>query len=146
MANWIPPIYDRTQANVDYAKSQLNSKNNEYELKGCINTTDILRIENNARYLSDELNGLYYFNNIITVHSWSMSGIPYARHINRIINNVGILRDKYYTPVGAVSLPPTMLHYEHINAIEQNQYLLKKHIEDMVGHFRECGTFNCGEE
>lgn len=146
MATWQEPVFDRTQADVDYAKSQLDSKNNTHELKGCINSTDLLRIENNTRYLADTLNNLYYFNTVKTVHSWNTYDIPQALQINRIINNVAILWDKYYTPMGAVSLPPTMLHYEHINTIEQNQYLLKKHIEDTVGYFRECGTFNCGEE
>ena len=146
MAQWIEPIYDRTQADVDYAKSQLSLGNNGTENKGCFNITDILRIENNTRYLADKTNELFYFNNISTVHSWSMSSIPYFYHINRIINNVGILWEKYSVPTGSVSLPPSLLRYNHLNDLEKNLYLLKKHIDDMVGYFRECNTFECGEE
>ena len=146
MADWQEPVFDRTQADVDYAKTQLKLRNNTQELKGCVNITDILRIENNTRYLADRLCDLYYFNNITTLDSWVISNIPQTKQINRIINNVAVLRDKYYTPVGATNLPATLLHYEQINAIEQNHFLLKKHIEEMIGYYRECGTFACGEE
>lgn len=146
MAQWIEPIYDRTQADVDYAKSQLSLRNNENESKGCFNITDILRIENNTRYLSDKINELYYFNDISTVHSWDMSSVPQFYHVNRIINNVGTLWEKYAIPTGSLSLPPSLLRYEHVNDLEKNLYLLKNHIDNMVGYFRECNTFECGEE
>ena len=146
MAEWISPIYDRTQADIDYAKSQLNLKNNIYELKGCFNLTDLHRIEDNTRYLADTLNEMYYFNTVITNNSAVISNVPQTKGVNRIINNVAILWDKYYKPTGAVNLPSSMLHYEHINSIEKNLYLLKKHIDDMVGYFKECNTFECGEE
>lgn len=145
MAQWINPIYDRTQADVDYAKSQLNQGNNDVEFKGCINVTDIRRIENNTRYLADELIKLYYFNTL-TTYSWDLSSIPYLAHINRIINNVGILWGKYHKPNGSVELPPTLLHYEHANAIEKNLYLIKEMLDNMISSFRECGTFQCGED
>lgn len=145
MVQWINPIYDRTQADVDYAKAQIKLHNNDTELRGCFNVTDIRRIENNTRYLADELNKLYYFN-IINTYSWDMSSIPYLAHINRIINNVNILWTKYQKPSDSDALPPSILTYEHLNAIERNQYLLKEMLDDMIISFRECGAFGCGEE
>lgn len=144
MAQWINPIYDRTQADVDYAKAQMKINNN-VELKGCFNVTDISRIENNTKYLTDELNKLYYFNTINT-YSWNMLSIPYRAHIDRIINNVNVLWTKYQKPSGSDALPPSILTYEHLNAIERNHYLLKEMLDDMISSFRECGTFSCGEE
>ena len=32
------------------------------------------------------------------------------------------------------------------NDIEENLYLLKEMLENMMSSFRECGNFNCGEE
>lgn len=145
MADWQNPVFDRTQADVNYAKAQLSKNINDTELKGCFNVTDINRIENNTRYLADELCKLYYFNNIQT-SPWAMGEIPRAIYVNRIINNVGRLWDKYQKPNGSDALPPSILTYGHANSIEKNLYLIKEMLDNMVGSFRECGTFNCGED
>lgn len=146
MAKWITPVYDRTQADVEYAKSQISQHKNDVELKGCLNVSDILRIENNTQFLSDKLCELYYFQNPLNIHSWTIEGIPTHSHIDRIIHNVNMMWEGYYVPTGSDELPYTMLHYEDINAIEKNQMLIKNKIEEMTGYFRECNTFECGEE
>ena len=146
MAEWIEPVFDRTQADVDYAISQLSQRINTEELKGCFNVSDISRIENNTRYLADELFALYYCQNISTKLPWSMSGLPKQSHVDRIINNIDKLWKAYYIPDGSKDLPPTLLEYEHINTIEKNQQLLKELLDNMKSYFRECGTFECGEE
>lgn len=146
MADWTNPVYDRTQADVDYAKEQLIKGINGREYKGAFNVSDVIRIEGNARYLADRLFALYYVNNISTKHNWGTSSIPRTEHISRIIGNVGILQKAFYTPTGSVTLPTTLTHYEHTNAIEKNLNLLKLMIDDMESSFRECGTFECMEE
>lgn len=153
MANWSKPIYDRTQADVDYAKSQINYfKQNGgitdgKDLKGCLNVDDINRIEFNTEYISDMLIALYYFNNINKgSDKWYVSGVPSTNQINRIIDNVSKLQTAYFKPSGSPTLPTTLTHYEDVNSIEKCLYLLKVMIEDMVSSFRECGTFNCGED
>ena len=145
MAEWSTPVFDRTQGDVDYAKAQLSAGVNNVEFKGCLNQSDINRIEKNSKYLSDSLKELYYFNEIV-YNLWNDTSIPSKSHISRIINNVSILWGKYYKPPDAVDLPTTMLTYEQVNAIEKNLYLIKEMIENMIISFRECGTFNCGEE
>lgn len=153
MANWSKPIYDRTQADVDYAKSQIKYfKQNGgitdgKDLKGCLNVDDLNRIEFNTEYISDLLITLCYFNNI-NKHSdrWYVSSVPYVNHINRIIDNVLRLQTAYFKPSGSPTLPTTLTHYEDVNSIEKCLYLLKVMIDDMVSSFRECGTFNCGED
>lgn len=153
MANWIEPIYDRTQSDVEYAKSRIKYfKENGgitdgVNLKGCLNTDDLNRIEYDTQYISDMLNALYYFNNI-TTHSdiWYMGSVPYVNHLNRIIDNVSKLQTSYFKPSGAPNLPNTLTHYEQVNSIEKCLYLLKVMIDDMVSSFKECGTFSCGED
>lgn len=153
MANWSNPVYDRTQADVDYAKSQIryfkqnggitDGKN----LKGCLNTDDLNRIEFNTEFLSDLLTTLYYFNTI-NKHSdiWYMGSVPDVNHINRIIDNVSKLQLAYFTPNNSPDLPDNLIHYEEVNNIEECLYLLKVMIDNMVSSFRQCGTITCGED
>lgn len=74
---WIKPVTDRTQDDVEYAKSLLKktwktlseSEKEEYlnGLKGCLNLADLERIENNIQFLLDALQ---------IDSSSSMNGIP----------------------------------------------------------------------
>lgn len=146
MVTWQEPVFDRTQADVDYARAQLSGGINNVEYKGCFNPLDINRIEGDIQYLSDALNTLRYANKVSTVQNWAKESLPYKSQLDRIINNVGILWSKYHKPNGAVDLPTTLLTYEQVNALEKNIYLLKEMLDDMISSFRECGTFACGEE
>ena len=153
MADWTEPIYDRTQEDVDFAKNRIayfkanGGITDGINLKGCLNYTDVNRIEDNTDYLADLLISLYYFNKISrNGSSWNMSSILDTTNISRIINNVSILQSAYYTSFGSPDLPTTLTHYEDVNSVEKCLYLLKEMIDDMVSSFRECGTFYCGEE
>jgi hypothetical protein len=146
MAEWKAPVFDRTQADVDYAKQQLAKKLNTTEYKGCFNITDINRIENNTRYLADSLLNLYYFNTLTTNSAWSRSGLPNQQNVDRIISNVNKIWAAWAKPKNALSLPTTLLTFEHVNNIEKNLYLLKEMLDNMVSSFKECGAYNCGED
>ena len=145
MAEWISPIYDRTQSDIDYALSQIKKGNNSLELKGCFNVTDINRIENNCRYIADRLNVLKY-TNTITTKTWVMYGVPNITEVARLINNVVLLIDAYYQSPDAPLLPSTLLTYEQVNSLEKNLYMIKHLIDEEENEFRFCGTFNCGED
>lgn len=149
MADWIVPVFDRTQDDVIYAISKIaewkeNNITNTSRLKGCLNDTDINRIENNIQYISDRLSSLYYFTKI-EAKTWDMSQLPDITDVNRIIGNLNNIISSYFKPNNSPDVPTTMLTYEQINHIEQNLSLLKEMIDNMVNSFRECGTFNCGE-
>lgn len=146
MANWSNPVFDRTIADVEYAKQQLEKNINNVDYKGCFNVNDLLRIENNTRYLADSLNDLYYRNTIETEKNWITSSVPNVANITRIINNLNKIFTAYHKPSNAPNLPTTLLTYEQVNAIEKNLYLIKEMLDNMVAYFRECGTFVCGEE
>ena len=146
MAEWKAPVFDRTQADVDYAKQQLAKKSNTTEYKGCFNVTDINRIENNTRYLADTLYSLYYFNYLTTFSDWNRSGLPTQPNIDRIISNIDKLWSVWDKPPDALELPATLTTYEQANHIEKNIHLLKEMLDDMVDSFKECGNCECGEE
>ena len=145
MAEWISPVYDRTQYDVEYAKSQIRSGNNLSELKGCFNVTDINRIENNTRYIADRLNVLKY-SNTITTKTWDISGVPNSNEIARLINNVAALISAYYLPEGAPPLPSTLITFEQVNSLEKNLYMIKHLLDEEENQFRYSGTFNSAEE
>ena len=150
MANWETPIYDRTQADIDYALATLASwkesgKVTTSPLKGCLNVNDLNRIENNIKYLSDELASVCYFPHAVT-KAWETNGLPDVTDVSRIIGNIKKIISAFYQDSSAPELPETMLRFEHINAIEENLYLLKEMLDNTIGLFRECGTFNCGED
>lgn len=150
MASWIEPIFDRTQGDVDFALAQIsewkkNGSTGTSELKGCLNVTDLNRIENNIQFLSDRLNSLYYFS-VVDTKTWDRSMLPTITEIERIIRNIRMLISSYFQSDDAPVVPDTMVTYEQVNHIEENLHLIKNIIDDMVSSFRECGTFNCGEE
>lgn len=150
MAEWTPAVYDRTQGDVDFALSKIaewkaTGYTDTYELKGCLNVSDINRIENNIQYLSDNLSALYYFPHTVS-KTWDMSGLPNIDDVNRIIGNIKKIISAYYRYSLAPELPETMLRFEHINDIERNLHYLRGMLVRMKRDFRECGTFNCGED
>ena len=114
-----------------------------YELKGCLNLTDINRIEGNITYLADKMASYAYSP---TVHSkqWRMVDLPNQYDISRIIGNIRNLISVYYPPHDPPDLPTTMLSYEDINAIEENLFLLKQMLDWMESSFRKSGTIVCG--
>ena len=150
MSEWIIPIFDRTQEDVKNALTKIaewkqNGSTEVYDLKGCLNVSDINRIEGNIKYLSDELSKLCYFPNTIS-KTWDVSGLPDIENISRIIQNVAKIISAYHQNGTAPSLPETLLTYEEVNDLEHNLYLIKGILDDMITSFRECGTFNCGED
>lgn len=149
MAEWIAPIFDRTQSDVDFAISKIaewknTGSTNMYDLKGCLNTSDINRIEGDIRYLADNLSKLYYYSNI-TTRTWDTLGLPDVEDISRIIQNVAKIISAYHQTSTAPKLPETMLTYTDINDLEQNLFLIKAILDNMITLFRECNTFECGE-
>lgn len=150
MVEWITPIFDRTQSDVSFALAKIKEwrekgSTDTYELKGCLNVSDINRIENDIQYLSDKLSSLYYFPHTIS-KEWSTSGLPDMSDILRITDNVKKIISAYVQTSEAPEVPDTMLTFEQINDIEENLYLVKEILESMIPSFRSCGTFECGEE
>jgi hypothetical protein len=114
-----------------------------YDLKGCLNLSDITRIEDDISYLSNLLVG-YDFPIAINSKEWTTAGLPTANDMKRIGNNIRSLFNGFYTPSGASPMPEVMLSYHDINAIEYNLHLLKQLVDAMLSAFIKSGTYKCG--
>lgn len=152
MAVWIDPVFDRTQEDVSFAeekiqewiKAKLTGNPVEtYELKGCLNLTDINRIESNIQYLSDRLNELHYPPGT-SCKVWERSGLPTERDIRRILSNVNLIISAYYQQDDVSAVPDDMGTYTDINAIEENLYRIKQLLDSMIAGFQKSGMFRSG--
>lgn len=114
-----------------------------YDLKGCLNLSDITRIEDDIAYLSNILIG-YHFPIAINSKEWTTAGLPTANDMKRIGNNIRALFNGFYTPSGASPIPEVMLSYQDINALEYNLHLLKQLVDAMLSAFIKSGTYKCG--
>lgn len=150
---WIVPVVDRTLSDVQDALAQIEMWRTQVangqsptvtELKGCLNVTDLNRIEANTRYISQFLQRYGYQTNVTTKVDWTDESLPNATDVNRIIDNIKEIRNKYYEPAGMPSLPQTMVSFSDINAIEQSLLLFREMLLGMVGAFRRSGTFVAG--
>jgi hypothetical protein len=151
MAVWLEPIFDRTQADVEFALQMIAewtaSRNSQggYELKGCLNVSDINRIEGNIAYLAETLEKYHYRANVET-REWSMSDLPTEEDIARIVNNTYELLKAYYVPYGTPSLPKEMSSYSEVNDVEQILSFIKVVLDSMIGSFKRCNTFRAGSK
>ena len=114
-----------------------------YDLKGCLNLSDITRIEDDISYLSNLLIA-YHFPIATNSKEWTKAGLPTANDMTRIGSNIRSLFYGFYTPSGASPIPEVMLSYENINALEYNLHLLKQLVDAMLSAFIQSGTYKCG--
>lgn len=144
---WIEPIFDRIQADVDFALQQIQRWRDGgsldiTDLKGCFNVSDMNRIENDIQFLSDNLSDLYYFSTVNT-KTWDKASLPTVVDINRMIENTRILVLSICED--APELPTTLVTFTDVNCIEGILNRLKMILDDMTASFLECDTFECGE-
>jgi hypothetical protein len=114
-----------------------------YDLKGCLNLSDITRIEDNITYLSNLLIS-YRFPIATNSKEWTTMGLPNASDMKRIAANIRSLFEGFYTPVGASPIPEVILSYQDVNALEHNLYLLKEMTDAMRVAFIPSGVYECG--
>ncbi len=150
---WIVPVIDRTLLDVQDALAQIEVWRTQVangqtptvtELKGCLNATDLNRIESNTRYISQAIQEYGYRLNVTTKVDWTDECLPNVDDVNRIIGNIEEIRNKYYEPAGMPPLPQTMVSFSDINAIELSLLLFKETLLFMAGVFRRSGTFAVG--
>lgn len=149
MSKWKTPVIDRTAEDVTFAKQKIAEwitaiQTGEYaetfELKGCLNVSDLNRIEGNIKYLNDMLGELGYPVGV-TTREWGRSDIPTTEDVSRIINNVREIILSYYQQEGVTSLPSGMGGYNQINAIEENLLKIKELLDCMINSYQRSGAF-----
>ena len=147
---WLTPVFDRTSADVAFAIQKLHEwKQNTsemYDLKGCLNASDINRILNNNFCLREMLVEYLYFMRWVIWDELKVGDVPTRTYIDDVIIDTRDVLECFFTPNNAPPLPDTLLSFEQVNALEEIQYLLKEMIDDMISSMRDCDTFECGEE
>lgn len=149
-------VTDRTAADVAYAKSFRGKKwadlstqeKTEYllGLKGAYNYVDFNRVENAVQYLSDILNMYGYPNTVKIKTNWNAQDIQNFAEIQRYIDNVAELKNKYYSSVeGTMPTTSTWLSIEGANYIEELLANIEQLILNMEQTFIHSGVANCGQ-
>lgn len=142
--NWINPVYDRTQADVDLIKLDPTNENN----KGAYNYTDLNRIENNCEYVMNLLNNsrLFYIPVKINVKTdWNVEDKPNIGDMDRIRKNIITLKNNMNLgeEYKEIEFSSTM-NYIKANILEKDLELIKEIINSCVRELRKCNTFFCG--
>ena len=115
-------ITDRKQSDVDRAKQLIekaknieNLSSSELEeylsgLKGCYNISDLNRVEEAVKYISDLLNSLGYYN-AVDVKTWVDGEFMNSSQLKRYLNNLNILKNAYVTCSAIPATPPSYKPY-----------------------------------
>lgn len=152
MAKWMTPVFDRTQDDVEFASQKIaewiageiiGTSYMVTDLKGCLNVSDINRIEGNIAFLAENLTRYCYPANVVT-KTWALSSLPIETDVKRITDNVRELVNAYYQSTEAPAIPNSMMSYSDINDIEQNLHLIKQLLDAMVSSFKGAHTFTSG--
>ena len=125
-----------------------NTLTNEQVLaleRGSCTINMLNRIESKQAELAVILNEYAYTVNIENKTDWQTSDIFTYQDHQRLLDNLNILKQAYYTYATTPKTPTYIYGYEEANSIEKILVDIEAMIEDMEGRFRECGTFECGE-
>ena len=109
-----------------------------------INTLN--RIETKQEELKNLFNDMGYYNTPIQNKTWEYTECFKENELQRILNNLNVLRNAFFVYTDTPGTPPISFHYENINALEKVLFDIETMLNDMIDRFRECGTFECGEE
>ena len=126
--NWVPPIYDRKQSDLDYAKAILEMGYNYLDgaqkvdflqgLKGCFNYTDMYRIFQNCMYL-----GVLIGIEVTPAGEWDMRHPAKQRDYMDMCKNVSALREAYFVYGDTEPTPNVPINsWQKVNVIEKILY------------------------
>ena len=143
--SWVKPVYDRTQADVDFANANRDSLT---PLRGARNASDLLRITGNIAEIIQILTDLGYV--VPTQKSklaWSIGEVVPESEIDKIRQDIAMLRSIAYILPTTPTVPNLpYLYYGKINDIEKILYDIYTLEERRVEGFIFSGEMYSGEE
>lgn len=141
---WLSPVWDRTQADVDFARE---NRNNPEHLKGALNYSDWARITGNIYYLAEMLTAYGRPVTVTCKNEWSMHDIPKASEIQHVRDDLDKVRRAFYIMKDTPSTPMLPLnHYKKINDMERILHDVETLFANMLASLVQCGEIECGEE
>ena len=135
---WLSPITDRTLEDVRYAESKVKEWIAAYsrgetptvtDLKGCVNASDLNRIEGNLDYLNQRIifKGKVPHDKLVA-KTWERGEVVQYSDVRRLLNNALWVMD-LYDLYGAVPIHPvTIRDYKDMNNLEILTQLAKEQI------------------
>lgn len=150
-SQWLTPVTDRTQHDVDYAIEKLKFWKEQmasgiipetFELKGTLNPTDLNRIEGNISYLFNYLRTIGYDVSVIT-KDWNYTSLFMSKDSNRIIRNIKYLYLQCFAQL-VVNYPTSITKYEEVNLLENLILNFKDYASLITGSYKKCGVYKCG--
>lgn len=147
-------IYDRTLTdvhNTDLLRKKIQSGQQLTEVekavfeRGAFTVNTLNRIENKQSEISLLLKKYGYCNYIIN-KTYDMTQILQYSDYLRILDNLNKLKNAFYIYSTTPNTPSYMYGYKEANDIEKILVDIENMIGGMTSKFRECGTFQCGEE
>lgn len=149
-------IFNRTKTDVDTAlsiraeKVQTFTELTDAEIvtleKGLLTINTLNRIEDKQSELKGLFNAMGYWNTPITNKTWYHTQIFDETEFRRIIGNTDILRKAFFVCADTPTTPSVSFYYEDINSLEKILFDLDVMINDIKSRYRQCGTFQSGEE
>lgn len=149
-------IYNRTQSDVDQAEYIIKNLKNANELtaeqieileRGTLTINTINRIEDKQAELKSRLNEIGYWNTDIVNKTWTYYDFFHQADFDRLQSNTTTLRNAFFTFKNTPEISNNnYIKYQTINDIEKILFDIEQMIEIVKNAFRECGTFECGEE
>lgn len=148
MSEWMEPVFDRSEEDVEYAKAYNKSPSESAasEYKGTLNASDLNRIENNCEYLSELLHSSGYMSHVTVKTDWSMADFPTLAEFTRIRTNITELMRAY---AQAEDMPDmrtdSRTDYVEINNMEFDLYMINEMIANMKAIYIYSGELYGGE-
>lgn len=153
-------VIDRTQQDVDTANrlkakraaGGWNSLTSAEQtlflagLKGSYTYTDLNRVGEAVRYLSDLLNVYGYAVTVTAKTDWAIDDLFDPSDLETYITDVKTIKEAFY---GTTELPETLLTefgYEQANNIEKLLLEVDGYINEMIAAFSYCGEIYGGEQ
>lgn len=149
-------IFDRTQNDVDAAvrlrrdKVQKFQELNENDIhtleKGFLTLNTLNRIENKQTELKNLFNSIGYYNVEVDNRQWTYTDYFLPSDFARILVNLDNLKKAFLVYSTTPIVPDdNYRRYQTLNAVEKILHDLDIMINDIKSHYRQCGTFQCGE-
>lgn len=151
-------IYDRTEQDVLSAielKKRLQSGDllsslDEDDVKtlerGTLTISTLNRIEGNCEQLVGLFRNVGYYMKPLQVASWSYEDYFKQSDFDRILSNIDKLRNAFYVYSYTPKTPgDNYRKFQIINDVEKILHDLHSMVQDIVSHYRQCGTFQCAE-
>ena len=149
-------IFNRTQADISAAHNLINTKVKTFQEltheevaileKGTMTINTLNRIEQKQEELKGLFNSMGYWNTPVVIKTWDYKDIFNVSEFQRIIYNLDILRNAFFTYSTTPNTPPVSYRFEDINSLEKILNDLDVMINDVKSNYQECGDIECGEE